>query len=455
MGNTESSTPGGGSSSAAASLTGASVGQKICPVSNEGGSKCPFGFGGDSSTPASSVSLGNAPGPECPVNQQVRATNETPGAEGCPVRRKGGTYVNKEQFNVYSQKINPSNNMPSLANQEMAPGQKQLLSVDRVQSQIPKGGTESSTWLYPSPQMFWNAIVRKNKLGDADEEIQHIETVVAIHNNMNEKTWKQILSWEKLHDEFHHSDGTEPKLLRFIGRPDEMTPKAKLRSILGQPEPFDRHDWTVDRGGKLVRYVIDYYFDEEAAGNDTVPKNMSDAGAVRSIRVDARPALDSAHAVLDQFLYMPIQILMGKTEYNPPPLFSNTNHLASLQNLLVLTPAPTPAAKLDKEELMERSWGAIQQQCESAKQQLAECAGSTDEEACRGAKSIALQRCTASVICPALSKAFDDAVHAAVTEDSLDHISKAYGDMTTCLDDFYEQSKDYLSDRQPQKNGKM
>ena len=45
--------------------------------------------------------------------------------------------------------------MPLEANQQPFPGQKQLLSISRLQSSIPKGGTES-TWVYPSPQMFFN-----------------------------------------------------------------------------------------------------------------------------------------------------------------------------------------------------------------------------------------------------------------------------------------------------------
>lgn len=455
MGNAESAvnTAGPVSSPAVAALEDPVP--KICPVTNSpanGGSKCPFGFGGEMSAPTSApgetavipppVAAAAAPS-ACPVQHRA-SRDETPGGEGCPVRRKGGAYVNKDQFNVYSQKIDPTNNMPATANQQMAPGQREALSVQRVQSQIPKGGTEDGTWLYPSPQMFWNAIVRKNKQED-EEEIKHMETVVAIHNNMNEKTWKQILSWEKLHDEYHHSDGTEPKLLRFIGRPDEMTPKAKLRILLGQPAPFDRHDWTVDRGGKLVRYVIDYYFDEEAAAADSVPKNKSDEGAVRSIRVDARPALDSPHAVIDQFIYMPVQSLLGKTEYSPPPLFSNINLLAGVQSAIL--PAPTPKLELNKEELMARSWAAIQEQCESAREKLAQCSGAEDEGACRGAKSIALQRCTAKVVCPDLAKAFDEAVHAEVTEASLDNISKAYSNMTVCLDGFYEESKSHLDQR--------
>ena len=38
--------------------------------------------------------------------------------------------------------------------------------------------------------MFWNAIVRKGKKGDSSEE--DMDVVVAIHNNMNENTWKLV-----------------------------------------------------------------------------------------------------------------------------------------------------------------------------------------------------------------------------------------------------------------------
>lgn len=51
--------------------------------------------------------------------------------------------------------LDPRNNMPLAANQQPCPGQRKLLSTDRLQSNIPKGGT-SETWVYPSPQMFFN-----------------------------------------------------------------------------------------------------------------------------------------------------------------------------------------------------------------------------------------------------------------------------------------------------------
>lgn len=35
--------------------------------------------------------------------------------------------------------------------------------------------------------------------------------------------------------------------------------------------PFDRHDWTVDRCGKEVRYCIDYYDTEDSYWIDARP----------------------------------------------------------------------------------------------------------------------------------------------------------------------------------------
>jgi len=52
-------------------------------------------------------------------------------------------------------------------------------------------------------------------------------------------------------------------------------------------EPFDRHDWFVDRCGTEVRYVIDFYHNEAAAGMD-------------AFELDVRPALDSWTAVMDR-----------------------------------------------------------------------------------------------------------------------------------------------------------
>ena len=48
-------------------------------------------------------------------------------------------------------------------NQRPAPDQPFPLSTERQKSNIPKAGTDGETWVYPSPQMFWNAMLRKGE----------------------------------------------------------------------------------------------------------------------------------------------------------------------------------------------------------------------------------------------------------------------------------------------------
>ena len=64
--------------------------------------------------------------------------------------------------------LDPTNHMPLEPNQLPAPGQVGPLPTQRAASAIPKTGT-SSTWLFPSPQMFFNALTRKGKADDVDE----------------------------------------------------------------------------------------------------------------------------------------------------------------------------------------------------------------------------------------------------------------------------------------------
>lgn len=95
-----------------------------------------------------------------------------PESSSCPVPAQ---YRNPAIYNVYGQRIDgnqqnctnplaklqgsdlldPKNNMPLEPNQQPCPGQRVPLSTERLQSNIPKGGTDT-TWLYPSPQMFFN-----------------------------------------------------------------------------------------------------------------------------------------------------------------------------------------------------------------------------------------------------------------------------------------------------------
>ena len=76
--------------------------------------------------------------------------------------------------------LDPKNNMPLAPNQHPFPGQRRLLSTDRMDSTIPKGGTDS-TWLYPSPQMFFNgaALRARSSHGPSSSRARGSPTCVA------------------------------------------------------------------------------------------------------------------------------------------------------------------------------------------------------------------------------------------------------------------------------------
>jgi cytochrome c heme-lyase len=52
---------------------------------------------------------------------------------------------------------------------------------------------KSGNWIYPSEEMFFNAMKRKNYHPDAAD----MRTIVPIHNAVNEQAWKEIKAWEK------------------------------------------------------------------------------------------------------------------------------------------------------------------------------------------------------------------------------------------------------------------
>jgi cytochrome c heme-lyase len=142
-------------------------------------------------------------------------------------------------------------------NQLPAPDQKLALSTERIVSTIPRAGAEtpvesdSGRWMYPSPQMFYNAMKRKHY----DPKEEDMDTIVKIHNAVNERAWQEVLEWERL----YQSECCCPKLVRFRGRPRDFTIRARINMLLGYNAPFDRHDWVVDRCGKEVTYIIDFY----------------------------------------------------------------------------------------------------------------------------------------------------------------------------------------------------
>lgn len=268
---------------------------------------------------------------ECPMHQK-KNDSVTSGEE-----KKSS---HSKMYNVYGQVIDPSNNMPANPNnQQIYADQDVPLSTERVPSTIPKGtinppnscpvaagksnntakSSDSNhekketavTWTYPSPQMMYNAMRRKGKLEESpttgsvvgeDRDLEEeAHSIISVHNNMNERTWKEILVWEARYCPTDCPQG--PRLLRFEGNSEKISPKAYLKQILGfngnRTSLFDRHDWIIDRCGKEVRYIIDYYYDENKADNDELP-TLHDMNSVASITMDIRPALDSPGALFDR-----------------------------------------------------------------------------------------------------------------------------------------------------------
>ncbi|WWC61634.1 uncharacterized protein I303_104218 [Kwoniella dejecticola CBS 10117] len=137
---------------------------------------------------------------------------------------------------------------------------------------------DNGKWVYPSEQQFFNAMMRKNH----NPQARDMRTVVPIHNAVNEKAWEQILLWESKIEGSEKCGG--PKLISFVGKPKERSPKAWAKTALGYTPPFDRHDWMIDRCGTQVRYVIDFYTGRSGSG---------DAASKMSFYLDVRPAVDN------------------------------------------------------------------------------------------------------------------------------------------------------------------
>ena len=219
--------------------------------------------------------------------------------------------------------------MPKVISNERADAQSVDLPLEREASTIPRGdGT--GMWEYPSPQQMYNAMLRK---GYTDTPAEHVESMVAVHNFLNEGAWAEIADWERrfgggLRRGWDISrrgeenaplitnilerreamagakpEKKDPSLVRFQGRPDEMTPKAHMLQFLGwlypsqynTEPPFDRHDWYVRRfdvDGKESerRYIIDYYSGPPEPTGEPV------------FFLDVRPAVDTPTAACERLL---------------------------------------------------------------------------------------------------------------------------------------------------------
>lgn len=223
--------------------------------------------------------------------------------------------------------------MPRILDNTRATNQTVNLDLEREPSTIPRGDGTGTNWEYPSPQQMYNAMLRK---GYTDTPAEDVPAMVAVHNFLNEGAWDEILGWETrfagglqrgweicrrgeehalttaaLMARRERLEGKtmpaqelpQPSLVRFMGRPDEPTPKARFVQFMGwlwptrygTEPPFDRHDWFVRRHSpdgqtRDVRYVIDYYSGPPEPTGGPV------------FYLDVRPAVDTPSAACERLL---------------------------------------------------------------------------------------------------------------------------------------------------------
>ena len=140
-----------------------------------------------SDSPPTGFTVSSSSSSQCPIPRQSPITPSISSAS-CPIQRDN--VAKPAQCPIDHNGLNPLNQMPQLA-QARASNQTIDLPLNRTESSIPKDA--SSKWEYPSPQQFYNALIRKG--WETPEE--HVETMVDIHNFLNEQAWMEVLKWEK------------------------------------------------------------------------------------------------------------------------------------------------------------------------------------------------------------------------------------------------------------------
>ncbi|KAF5312761.1 hypothetical protein D9619_003438 [Psilocybe cf. subviscida] len=247
--------------------------------------------------------------------------------------------------------INPKNNMPDLP-QTRVPNQSKYLPTDRTVSTIPRAldatyngkpadtsannDGEAAKWEYPSPQQFYNALMRKG--WNTPEE--HVEAMVLIHNRLNEDAWAELLKWETRFGG-GSAEASKVELAEFAGVHGHISHKAWLYQLarkwfptkFSYTPPFDRHDWIIRRPqtGKRLRYVIDYYSSRKTLLHEP------------DFLLDVRPASDSVEGMwmklqfpLERFVTQALS--SGRAKASPLTSFSYRQYMmwALLPFILIL-----------------------------------------------------------------------------------------------------------------------
>jgi len=258
------------------------------------------------------------------IAANVTATSKSSIGGGCPVRHSGTLNIPPQPSVLPSP---PSIEEAACHPQTPHSGQRVPLSTLRSVSSIPrtavaphhqpKPSSENANWIYPSEQQFYNALRRKGSVTASDSSTveSSIPYILRIHNEVNEGGWGKVKEWETMRG------NPNPRLVRFEGRPDTLSPRAWINTnFFMKNKPFDRHDWYVDGGDQegtieegqgdkigLRRYVIDFY----GGDRDSIASSSHSTGVMGvlpssakvsrpNVYLDVRPAFDDTGSTMDR-----------------------------------------------------------------------------------------------------------------------------------------------------------
>lgn len=180
---------------------------------------------------------------KCPVDHATREIWLRNGGEG--------RHVSEPRNSAEKSKIPQTCSSETVDENQSSSTSCEGLSTEREVSSIPRHGA-GKNWVYPSQSQFFNAMKRKN----FDPNAKDMETIIPIHNAVNERAWMEILKWEQ---GLGGEKCNGPQLVKFQGDAKKLSPRARWNQMWGSQKPFDRHDWEIDRCGTRVEYVIDFY----------------------------------------------------------------------------------------------------------------------------------------------------------------------------------------------------
>lgn len=185
--------------------------EERCPVDHKKSESCPVDNGKVESCP-----VDHGKKDSCPVDHGKTST------ESCPVDHASVVNNNNPLYNTNANDF--------VFDHSRTADQKANLSVKRATSNIPKGDftpehqpKAAEKWVYPSEQQYYNAMKRKGYNPSESD----IPAVLFIHNHVNEQGWSKVKEWEA------YSGFANPKLKRFMGKPTQLSPKARFLSMIG------------------------------------------------------------------------------------------------------------------------------------------------------------------------------------------------------------------------------